>query len=458
MGPLDLDRHHEGAILMGSTVFIVLVTLLSLLSLVRLTWSLGAVIAMYLLFPAVAYSAVVGTQLAQFGQIYPATYLVAGVFAVQLVLRPREVTLSIAGRYWTTAAVAFFLVAALVFTGLSGTSNGLALIINQAAAPFAFFVLVRMRGAEDPGSVRWLSRLFVLIAAGEAVLAVAVRSGVTSQPFDEFLQTFPWYLAGTTRALGTTDHPLVLGAVMVIAIPLAVTFRRVWVQVVLIGLLVVGIFATESRTSLGLAAITIGLVVFRSSMNRRSRVLLLVGTATAVAMLAVSSLSAGVADRLADDGGSSSARVDAWRAGFGLSGSHFFSGDGTGANAGAAFYAGLGTTFENPFLMYLVDYGLVATVAYFAALIYTALVVRGKRVVPTSVYAVGVGIVSTLSFSSVATINNLGGILWFSVALAAVAVKDRSEQRDEGATERAGSVLRDTSSASALTRSGPSRA
>lgn len=385
-------------------------------------------ISLYVLLPTVAISLLVGSPSGVPG-VHPAGWLALVGVGVQLLLHLEESVRAALRHKLLTTAGALMTVAAALFTINATGVGGLGLIINQIIAPFALFILIRIELSRHPASGAFLARTVVVLGALEALIAVAVWLKIIAQPFNEQLQGYSWYEDGFVRALGTLDHPLALSLLMTMCIALLPSVRSSVVQVALgIGFLAT-IFLTESRTGLLLGAVGLVLVMIRRGASTGARLAALAAMAGALLLYVNSTLATGLAEKLVDDTGSANARTLAVQAILGDWTTYAVVGGGSGISFDVARALGLRTSFENPFLMYMVDFGLLATILYFGAMA-LAMLRPGSRSTPGGRAAGILVFAAVQTYSSVASSSSAGAILWIAIAFAARDVV-KSDATDE---------------------------
>lgn len=382
----------------------------------RLRFLIAMSIALYVLVPTVAVSVIVGNP-AGFPGVHPAGWLALIGVAVQVLLHLEESARLALRHKLLTAAGLVMTVAAALFTLNASGVGGLGLITNQIVAPFALFILIRIELARRAESGTFLARAIIVFGAVEAFIAVLVWLKIIAQPFDEQLQNYSWYEIGFVRALGTLDHPLALSLLMTMCIALLPSVRSSVVQVVLGITFLSAIFLTESRTGLLLGAVGLVLVMVRRGASTGARLAALAAMAGALLLYVNSTLATGLAEKLVDDTGSANARTLAVQAILGDWATYAIAGGGSGVSFDVARSLGLRTSFENPFLMYMVDFGLLATALYFGAMAVTALR-RGPRSTPGGQAAGILVFIAVQTYSSVASNSSAGAILWIAIAFA----------------------------------------
>ncbi|AZZ51154.1 hypothetical protein [Rathayibacter] len=390
---------------------------LSLFLASRLRLLIAVSVGLYVLLPTIAASLVVGNPAGVPG-IHPASWLALVGIAVQALLHLEE-TVRVALRYkLLIAAGSIMTVAAVLFTFNASGDGGLGLIVNQIVAPFALFILVRIELSRRVSSGLFLARTVVALGAIEAMTAIAVRLGLITQPFDMQLSGYSWYEVPFVRALGTLDHPLALSLLMTMCIALLPSVRSSIAQVSLGIAFLATIFLTESRTGLLLGAVGLLLVMVRRGASLGARLAALGAMAGALLVYLNSTFATGLAEKLVDDTGSANARTLAVQAILGDWAEYGVVGTGSGSSFDVARSLGLRTSFENPFLMYMVDFGLLSTFVYFGAMT-LAVLWRGARVTPGGQVAGVLVLLAVQTYSSVASNTSAGALLWLAVAFAA---------------------------------------
>jgi hypothetical protein len=380
------------------------------LSLALLLWSL---------LPAVASERLTG-QTSGALDIHPASVLVAAVTAVAFLSRPRTMLAQLAAHPFATVAVGFFLaVVAATYVLVGG--EGSTILVDQVLAPVLLFWTAVAFGRADLRAAALLRATIIGAVSLQCLLAVV--EWITS----DFVAYGPDYgavsrldLDGVTRWPGTTDHPLVLALAIGLAAPLTVGLRSAALRFSLLSLQVVGMLITQSRVGLAVMVLVVIYVLLRGRMSPVARIVTAGGVAVGVFASASSPLVSGVLDRIGDDGGSAAARGDAYLEFLGNLEQFWFTGAGLGANYEVASELGLGTSFESSFLMYTVDFGLLATLVYLGAMAGLAVAHAARNaVLGASVGALaGVGMAQT--FSALAYSNLSGAFIWASIALVVI--------------------------------------
>ncbi|PTL73482.1 hypothetical protein C1I63_11920 [Rathayibacter caricis DSM 15933] len=394
----------------------------------RLRFLIALSIALHVLLPTIAISVVVGNPTGVPG-VHPGGWLALIGVGVQFLLHLEEsVSVALRNKLLISAGLVMT-VAAVLFTVDASGVGGLGLIVNQIVAPFALFVLIRIELGRRAASGTFLARSVIVFGAVASAVALLVWLRLIPQPFDAELRGYSWYGVEFVRSLGTLDHPLALSLLMTLCIALLPSVRSSVAQVSLGIAFLATIFLTESRTGLLLGAIGLVVVMVRKGATVGARLAALGAMAGALLLYLNSTLASGLAEKLVDDTGSANARTLAIQAILGDWTAYAVVGAGSGISFDVARSLGLRTSFENPLLMYMVDFGLLATIIYFGAMAMTALR-RGTRSTPGGQAAGILVFIAVQTYSSVGSNTSAGALLWIAVGFAA---RDalRSDKTDE---------------------------
>lgn len=410
----------KGALYVQLLLWVALAFTVSVVYSRRLWIPISIVILSALFVPVIAARVLVGAGLPRLEGTYPATFFIAVLAGTQLLLRMKEYVRDLSQSVILVIVLSTFVGAAAVVTYFVTGLSGLALLINQVVTPILLFVVIRRALADDPRTGRRLALVVIAGATVESVVSILVSMRLMEQPFAENYKLFYWYTADFKRALGTTDHPLVLGSFMLLAIALLVVIRNTALQAVLVTLFLATLFLAESRTGLFLSVFAIAFLLVRGHASLPSRLLLIVALTCAGIFSANSALTEGVTEKLADDSGSGAVRGIA--VGYVLARISEFAvlGRGPGADVEIAREAGLGTSLENPFLVYAINYGAIFTALYFGAQFLIPLTARRRpRAVPGARLGALLVLVSAQTFSSLSAVSSLAAFVWVALALAA---------------------------------------
>lgn len=292
-------------------------------------------------------------------------------------------------------------VSAFAQTMLAGVPHGMALLIDQViGTTCAVYLTLR---AADKGGESWerLAGRVCLVIATAAGLALLIRFGRISQPFlQDFEKTF-WYPVLKNRAFGTLDHPLVLGLVCALAIPLAARLRHFIAELIVVLILVSAVLASQSRTALFLAAVGTFYLVTAATNSFGRRFSAGVVAFGGAAYLTTTPLFADAQARFSDDLGSAAARGAARDYFLTNSGQFLLQGTGSGSSYDFASQGRLITSLENGWIMYAVDYGIATTAALLVAVSVCA--VHGFKNGHAAGISAALAVVGIASFSSIAT-------------------------------------------------------
>ena len=220
--------------------------------------------------------------------------------------------------------------------------------------------------------------------------------------------------------MGTTDSPLAFSLAICIAGAMSIGLRNWTLRFTLLFLFLIGTLITQSRTGTALMCLIILYSILRSHMVLWARALTAVAVLVTGYYIATSTLVEGLASRLSNDTGSMDARIRALRfiadslntylaSGFGLTSSYTIARD-----------AGLQTSIESSYLMYVVDVGLILATAYFGAQIGLLFRYGRQRAYLGMTFAAVVGTLLQHTSSGVAGTNLAGTFIWATLAMMVV--------------------------------------
>ena len=390
--------------------------------------STSVALVMWGVLPAVAAHQVTGQDSGPLA-IHPATWLVLAIFLVQLVFRPAPIGGAIARhRLFTVGAVVF--VAGCAWTSRANGSGGIKLLLDQILAPLLVFILLVAYAHGRRAETLFVRNVILGLAAAQSLLTI-VQSRVGRMIFFQAdYETLSWFNPlKFDRWMGTTDSPLILAYLLCVASAFAVGVRHVALRFLLLGLYLVSVLITQSRTGVGVVCGIILYAVLRSRMVVWARALAAAFVAVSGFILVTSTLVAGFASRLADDTGSADARQRALAFIFGNWTGYLFAGEGLTASYTVGRGAGLATSIESSILMYAVDVGWALALVYFGTQL--MLIVRhgfGHRLAGASIAALVAFVLPHVS-SALAWSNLSGMLLWTTLALLVLAgtLRGRSE-------------------------------
>jgi hypothetical protein len=373
---------------------------------------------------------------------HPSTYLVLCGLLVQLVTNPRLVAAALARHPLVVVLVTFFVLGA-GGTSAVMSSGGSRLLLDQVVGPFVLWLLIVLGAAGDPRRLLLLRNVILAAAAVQCVLAIVELRNGAMVFYGRDYARLPWFdPAEYTRWMGTADNPLVLAVLLCVAAGLSLSLRRSWVRVPLLVLFLIGTLIAQARAGTAVLCLILVYAVLRPTMALWARVLtsVLFG---AVAYLALTSgLVSGLADRIANDSGSGEARLRALRFVSETAGDYVGTGRGLTASYDVARNAGLRTSLESSFLMYVVDVGLLLAALYFG--LQVVLLVRYGRhgFLPGATVAAAGGVALQHVFSGVAGANLTGSLIWTALAIVVAGSRDVAVGRPARPAHRAPAVPR----------------
>jgi hypothetical protein len=385
----------------------------------RPTLTICLVLAVWTIVPGVVTGQLTGHTSGSLS-LHVGSWLILTTFLTALFTDPGALGEALVRRFVAFIAVLLVIAAAVLETKTGTASHGVVLAVDEMAAPFLAFWVLAAALIRRPGDALVLRNTIVALATGEAVFAIVQYAANNVILYNTDYLTRYWYKPGWNRWMGTTDHPLVLSLLICGAIPLLVGLRRRWLQPVLLVVLLIAVVITQSRSGAIAAAIGAMYVVLASRTSTVRKVALISVMAVAGALIATSSLSSGIVDRINNDTGSALARGSAWSY-FADNWTHYlWTGGGITSNYLVAAEGGLDTSFESAFLMYSIDLGLLLAVAYFA--VQFALALRGPRTrAPGSRMAAVLLLLLCQTFNSLEVTSLAGPLIWIVLALASSA-------------------------------------
>lgn len=354
-----------------------------------------------------------------------ATWLILLTFAVQMLHNFHAMVAQLTRHVFVFLALSVFLIAAFLTSRTGSAGGGLVLFLSQMVGPVLLFWMTLVTLAERAERLALLRNWLLGIAAVQSVLAVIEWSLGGVLLYREYYATNYWFdEVNFPRWMGTLDHPLILSLLVCAVLPLLSGLRRVWVQLGLMLVLLAGLLATQSRTGLAVAVLGVVYVLVSSPMRPMTRFLALAVVFGAGAWVASSQLSAGVAQRLTEDGGSAGAREAALTFFYDNLPNFLFTGGGIGSASGVAERGGLTTSLESSFLIYAVDVGALFTTLYFGTQL--ALVVRSfGRSTCRGLWLAGLVVVIVPQTFNALNSQTFAGVLVWTVVAMCTAMADR---------------------------------
>lgn len=392
-----------------------------LYSLKRPAFAIYVAVSLWILIPTIASYRVSGVGAPgseSLPPLHPSSMLVLTALALRVASRPQELAAAVRAKPLPHVLLLAALVLVFAVNLTQGVLSGTALVLNQLVAPGALFLLVVHAAWVDPGFALRLHRWLVTLAALCSGLAFLVWNGTVTQPFQIDFERYPWY-AGEfrERQMATLDHPLALGLFLAVCVPLTSSLRRQWVRIPALALIATGVLLSQSRAAFIAYCLGCLYLLIFSKLSSGTKLALAVAAVVGAAVFSRSSLFASLATRFLVDEGSAAARSAARDAFQAEVGSYVVVGGGTGASYEFARSAGLVTSLENGWLMYVIDYGVLAVVLLLAGLVAAVFSSAGKlRSSASWSLLLAVGLVA--SYSSIATDTSAGPLLFLLAALA----------------------------------------
>lgn len=377
---------------------------------------LALVLAVRLLVPAVAAPVFTGIPRGSPIGFHPATWLTLIVLLVLSLIETKALVTTVL-RHPYVSIVSAAVVAGAGLTSVVGSGGGTRLLMDQLAAPIMVALMV-VAFCRAPQDVRLLRDVVVGVAVVQCLLAFAQVITGSVLLFESSYLTIYWFDPDrNTRWMGTTDSPLLLSLLLSVAGSLALGYRNSLVRFALIALFMAGTLVSQSRTGAAVMIALILIAVFLTRMSLLTRIVLLAGTVLAALGAVAAGLADGLTDRIANDTGSTSARQSAISFVLEEFPRYVFSGSGLGSSFDIARAAGLHTSLENSYLMYVVDIGFVLATLYFGMQFITVLRYGLSSWSKETVLA-GVVCLVSINGSSALGFGNFAGMLsWFTVAL-----------------------------------------
>jgi hypothetical protein len=373
-------------------------------------------LAGWTLVPAIAGYRVTGVALGPLGA-HPSTYLLLSALLLQVVTNPRAVAAAVARHPLVLLTVAVFVLGAAGTSAVT-SSGGSRLLLDQIVGPFVLWLLVVIGATDDPRRLLGLRNVIVAAAVVQSVIAVAQLRADSILFYERDYARLPWFDPDTyARWMGTADSPLVFAVLLCVAAGLSLSLRSSVVRVPILLLFLVGTLIAQARAGTAVLCLILVYAVLRPTMALWARALtsVLFGGAAYVAL--TSGLVSGIAERIANDSGSGAARLRALQFVAETAGSYIGAGRGLTSSYDVARNAGLRTSLESSFLMYVVDVGLILATLYFGLQLVLLLrygrhgYLRGATV--AALAAVGLQHV----FSAVAGANLTGALIWAALGI-----------------------------------------
>ncbi len=382
--------------------------------------------------------------------IHPVTFAVAGVSVLLVIFRFRPMRLELTQRWPLYVGGIMVAVVGLATTLTAQGDHGKAYVVNQLIVPLAFFAITQVMLRRNAAAIRTIAMVIVVVGCVQAVLGAAQIVTQGSILYSTWYAEYPWFetMIAENRAVGTLDHSLVLGLFLFIAICFAQYLSPVWLRWGAVTVLMGGMLLTQSRLSMVLAVLTIAVFLFRDESLARYRRWAAVAAVLAGALFAMTPAGRSLIGRFQEDMGSTDRRMDALRHFGTIWQNYIVTGGGFGSSGELSKEAALKSTLENPFLMMVVDIGLIWALIWFGMQLLLALgfslkwrrePVRQRAtlvqwaqarwaVAPAFAAALG-SFAFTQTFSSTANQSAASLLVWFCLAILAVTLEASDESR-----------------------------
>ncbi|WP_168582208.1 O-antigen ligase family protein [Gephyromycinifex aptenodytis] len=299
---------------------------------------------------------------------------------------------------------------------VTGGPPALGFVLDQTFIPLVTLFSVGALLVENPRSIETIRWTLAGLGVATAVLALAQSATNRVLFFESAFSQQEWYGRSDIRWMATFDHPLVLSMVLACVIPLMVSVRRWWLSIPVVSLALAGIVVTESRFGIGVGILATGYVLLRGRMSRPVRSVMWCVAGVAAALVVSAGLLAGVQERFATADDSTEARVAAVEYFVEILPRYLWSGGGTGASYTIAANGGLESSFENSFLMMILDVGLPTALLYFGLLVACILIGLRRRADEGFIISSVVALISVLSFSALGVRSAVALIMWVIAA------------------------------------------
>ncbi len=397
-------------------------------------------VAVWTLVPAIAGYRITGEATGPLGA-HPSTYLVLCGLLVQVLTNPRLVA-AVLARYPVVVLVVGIFVVGAAGTSAVMSSGGSRLLLDQIVAPFVLWVLVVAGATGEPRRLLLLRNVILVAAVVQCAIAAVQRRVEAIVFYPRDYARLSWFDPDDySRWMGTADSPLVFAALLCVAAGLSLSLRRSVVRVPLLVLFLVGTLIAQARAGTAVLCLILVYAVLRPTMALWARALTAVLFGGAAYLVLTFGLATGLADRIANDSGSGAARLRALRFISDTAGSYVGTGHGLTASYDVARNAGLRTSLESSFLMYVVDVGLILATLYFG--LQVVLVVRYGRhgYLPGAAVAALAAIGLQHVFSAVAGANLTGTLIWAALAIVVAGSFDQDPRPSAQLVRRPAAVL-----------------
>lgn len=400
--------------------WLILCLLVSWLLRGRPGWIAGVTLLLSTLVPSVAgyhFTGIAAGTLA----FHPSDWLILGGLLMQVITNPIAISRAVARHPYAVMIVMIFAAGAFITSRTTG-SGGTRLLVDQVVAPFALFLLVVAHGYRNKHVVMMLRNVMLIAMAAESVLVLIQSALGRAVLWESDYPKIAWFTrVGYDRWLGSTDSPLALSLGLAVAGGLALGVGRGLIRFPLLILYLLAMLITQSRTGAVALILIILFSILRSHMALWARALTTAAVVVTGYIIASSNIVAGLVSRVSNDTGSTDARVRAVGFVLGHLSQFLVAGGGLISSYTIARNAGLQTSLESSYLMYVVDTGFILATLYFG--LQMALILRYGRqqALLGGTLAALMGALIQHTFSSTGFSNFNGMFIWAIIGLVVAA-------------------------------------
>jgi O-Antigen ligase len=395
----------------------------------RIRWAFAAVLGLWMLVPTVGSPLITGVDGGALS-MHAASWLIFAVFIVRMLHDPVSLRQVLGRQFFLFMALGLVVLAAFLASRTSQEGGGMVLMVDQILAPVLFFLLLLSAAIKDPDLVTALRTMFLTLVAITCVIALVQWLSHSVLFYEEGFLTQYWFNPETDRWMGTLDQPLALSLAICVAAPLVAGLKHNSLQALLLLLMITGVLVTQSRVGLFVVGFSVVAVVLFAKRRVWVKIAFLAVLGVATWFIVQSPLVAGVAQRLEDDTGSAEARARALEYFVAHWSDYFIAGQGIGASYRVAVQGGLQTSFENPLVMYSIDFGIVFAVLYFSVMAYLVLKHAPRHHFRGLTLAGLLAVAVPQTYSSLATRSAAAIIIWTVFAMLVMAGDEVVRQQE----------------------------
>ena len=292
------------------------------------------------------------------------------------------------------------------------------LTLNQLVAPYIFCMLIYGTSYQSGSLYKDAGKFFALVCVFESLIALAVFNHLLPQPFQPSYAGVDYWSSLGDRQTGTIDHPLGLGLLLAVGIPMVAYFDTTLVALLAASSMVIGTALTQSRIAALGAALGIVYVLVIGLKSNVGRLVAMAMGGIGFALASSFGVFQNLIDRIGNDGGSSRARTRSWT--LFLDTWNDFVTVGVGMEGSKEYFLlhGLRASGESAYVAYAVGIGIPLTLLYMSIMIWLIWygVRKSNRLTPASASAI-IGFISIQLFSSISTESAVGMIVWATIGI-----------------------------------------